>query len=332
MQAVQFSEFSKEGDFSVLTLNTLTKPTVTNQPSSAVIKVHAAAINPVDTYVLKGVMASIGWPAPLPFTPGYDFSGVVESVSDDVSDFKVGDEVYGCHWGPVSHTDEYGATAGTFAEFVAVPVRSLLKKPSNLSHTQAAAIACVGMTATGPFDKTNIGQGSKVLILGGSTAVGMLAIQLAKLKGAWVATTSSVRSLDFVSQFGADKIINYNDTKWWVTAESGLSDLDAVFDCTGEADLFDHVRTEGLVKHGGSFVTVSSHAVGFDPTAHQPRFAFAAFVNSATCYESAKQDRLAALVADGTVKAPVENVYPFTQQGAFDIFTKIASGKSLGKQ
>jgi NADPH:quinone reductase-like Zn-dependent oxidoreductase len=159
-------------------------------------------------------MASIGWPAPLPFTPGYDFSGVIESISNDVSNFKVGDEVYGCHWGPVSHTDEFDCTAGTFAEYLVVPVRSLLKKPSGMSHTQAAAIACVGMTSTGPLDKTEIGPGSKILILGGSTSVGMLAIQNAKLKGAWVATTASSRAMDFVSQFGADQVINYNETKW----------------------------------------------------------------------------------------------------------------------
>ncbi len=102
---------------------------------------------------------------------------------------------------------------------------------------------------------------------------------------------------------------------------------------------------------GGIFVTVAKHDVGFDSTAHQPRFSFAAFVGATSCYDPAKLLSLANLVADGVVKCPVENVFPFTQQGVLiilpfymsdcivfyvtgvtDIFKMAASGKSLGKQ
>ncbi len=160
-------------------------------------------------------MAAIGWSTPLPFIPGYDFSGEIVGISDDVTDFSMGDAVFGTHWGLRTHTDKFRATAGTFAEYVIIPTRSLVKKPSNMSHAQAAAIAMVGKTATGPLEKaTGLGPGSKILVLGGSSGIGSLVIQLAKLKGAWVATTASNRAVNYVSQFGADKIVNYTETCW----------------------------------------------------------------------------------------------------------------------
>eukprot|EP01034_Spumella_vulgaris_P046494 gene46494-57973_t len=206
MQAIQYSQFSKDGEPSPIKLVTVSKP-VLSQPGSALIRVHAASINPIDVYVLKGiVLAMLGWPCPLPFTPGMDFSGVIEIVSDDVTDFHIGDEVFGCHGGVNSHTDEFGSVASTFAEYAIIPSNQFIHKPANLSHVQAASLPMVGMTSIGPLNLAEIGPNSKVLVLGGSTAVGTLAIQLAKLKGAWVATTASTRAIEYVSQFGADQI------------------------------------------------------------------------------------------------------------------------------
>ena len=123
-------------------------------------------------------------PTPLPNTPGYDVSGVIEAIlPDGETDFVVGDEVFGCHWGTHTHTDEYGYTAGSFAEFMIIPIRNLAKKPENITHEQAAANAMVTMTALIPNDLAKVTNGTKVLILGGSTAVGSLAIQIAKSRG-----------------------------------------------------------------------------------------------------------------------------------------------------
>eukprot|EP01034_Spumella_vulgaris_P030085 gene30085-37244_t len=334
MQAVQYSQFSKDGEPSPLKMVTVPKP-VLSHPSSALIKVYAASINPIDVYVVKGMLAQRGWPCPLPGSPGMDFSGIIESLSDDVTDFHVGDEVFGCHGGsPTSgtHVDENGSVASTFAEYFVVPINQVVKKPPALSHVQAAAIALVGMTANGPLGLANVGPSSKVLVLGGSTAVGTLVIQLAKLKGAWVATTASTRAIEYVSQFGADQIVDYTQTKWWETTESGLSGLDVVFDASREENLLERAKTEGVVKEGGKIVSVCTHSLGFNPAAYQPRFSFCAFVSVRPIYSAQDMAQLAQWIADGTVKLPVENVFPFTQQGVLDIFAKSESGKSLGKQ
>eukprot|EP01034_Spumella_vulgaris_P028590 gene28590-35473_t len=169
--------------------------------------------------------------------------------------------------------------------------------------------------------KFTVKPASELRVPGGSTAVGTLVIQLAKLKGAWVATTASTRAVEYVSQFGADQIIDYTQTKWWETAESGLSGLDVVFDAAREENLLERAKTEGVVKEGGKIVSVSSHSLGVD-----------AFVNAGSTYKASDLAYVAELLANGTVKLPVENVFPFTEQGAIDIFAKCASGKSLGKQ
>ncbi len=118
-----------------------------------------------------------------PFVPGYDFSGVIESVSDDVTDFSAGDEVFSCHFGKGVHADEFGNAAGAFAEYILMPVAQLSRKPTSVTHDQAAALACVGTTAERAMQQAKVAAGHKVLVLGGSTAVGSLAIQLAKQRG-----------------------------------------------------------------------------------------------------------------------------------------------------
>merc|ERR1712003_53976 len=94
--------------------------------------------------------------------------------------------------------------AGSFAQYMAVPAIQASKKPGEISHAQAAAIALVGTTAWQALDQLKVGEGTKVLITGGASAVGAVAVQLAKLRGAWVATTGSSRTVEYVSGLGAD--------------------------------------------------------------------------------------------------------------------------------
>eukprot|EP01034_Spumella_vulgaris_P029666 gene29666-36748_t len=196
-----------------------------------------------------------------PHTPGYDFSGVIESVAPDVTTgFKIGDEVFSMNWLlPNTHNNEFGESGGAFAEYIQFPVTHLVKKPPNVSHTVAAALPMVGLTGEVPMRMTNIQAGSKVLIIGGSSAVGSIAIQCAKRRGAHVTTTCSTRAMNYVSQFGADKIINYNEKNWW----EELSDLDFVCDAVG-----------------GSFISLVDISVGYFLDSHRPRFRLAGFWGS----------------------------------------------------
>ncbi len=269
------------------------------------------------------------WPMPLPFIPGYDLSGVVESVDDAVSGFHVGDEVFAVNFADQSHGDGENTIASTFAEYIAIPASRLSHKPASVSHDVAASLALAGTTAFESLEVANVTSGTKMLILGGSSAVGTLAIQLAKLRGAWVVATVSSRSLEFAHQFGADKLINYTQTKWWLEGETGLAGFDLIFDAVGEAGAFEHAKTSGLLKYGGSFVTIASNEAGSDPTAHQPTFSYAARFTMSN--STNVQDKLIQLVSEGKLQVPIEQTFPFTEQGVRDIFTKISSGKSLGK-
>ena len=196
-----------------------------------------------------------------------------------------------------------------------------------MTFDQAAAIALVGTTAYQIlFDCAKVKRGQRVLILGGATSVGQVAVQLAKDAGAWVATTSSTRNLSYVAQFGADLIVNYNNEKWEEIGQ--LKDLDAVLDTVGENDVFARCVENKVVKSDGAFVSIASVDAGFDPSAHAPLHyaAFYVLKNSV-----AAQDVLANKLAAGTLKITIDEAFPFTTEGVQDLFRKVMGNASNGK-
>jgi NADPH:quinone reductase-like Zn-dependent oxidoreductase len=215
--------------------------------------------------------------------------------------------------------------AGAFAEFVTVPANRVSRKPDGVTHDEAAAVALVGTTAhQALFSCAKLAAGQRVLILGGASAVGTVAVQLAKLKGAWVAATSSARTLDYAASFAPDKLINYNETDW--SADADLHGVDVVFDTIGEAKGID--RAKAILKPDGAFVTIASFDAGFNPSGHPP-LRYAAFM----CLTNAPavQDELAGLIVSGKLKVSIEDRFPFTEDGVRQLFKKQDSGKSMGK-
>lgn len=294
------------------------------------IKTCAAAINPVDYKIITGKISS--WPNPIPLTPGYDVSGIVQQVGANVEGFAVGDEVFAANWGSNkethlnNHADEGMPLAGAFAEFVALPAFKVSKKPSGVTHSQAAGVALVGQTAHQAL-KRLLGDdysGKRILILGGAGAVGFVACQLAKQGGATVYTTCSTRTEEYVQRTGADGLINYREVDW---ASSDLvKNVDAVFDTTGEADSF--VKAKTILKDNGAFVSIASFDVGTDPSAHAP-LRFASFMILRNDRED--QDLLASMIAAGSLEVSVNRTFPFTRDGITDMFNVTAEGKSMGK-
>eukprot|EP01034_Spumella_vulgaris_P027590 gene27589-34334_t len=179
-QAVQYSEASS--DFSKIHIVSVAKPSLVI-PGFVSVKIHAAAINPIDLMVFHGYLKGM-WSLPLPFSMGYDFSGVIESVGEDVTSFAVGDAVFAVNWGKANHQAENvnQPIGGAFAEYISVPVSILSHKPANVTHQTAAAVALVGTTALDVLNTAKVAKGTKVLVLGASTAVGSIAIQIAKLR------------------------------------------------------------------------------------------------------------------------------------------------------
>jgi len=322
MKAAQITEFSD--DMYAFTLADL--PVPSPPPGFVVVKVAAAAANPVDCKVLGGHVKE-AWNCPLPWVAGYDFSGTVAETGDGVDGFGVGDEVFAVNWGTHHHgaaTDEEPAGGG-FAEYISLPATKLSNKPAGVTHRDAAAIALVGTTAWQSLDLLGAGSDTTVVILGGSGAVGAAAVQLAKLRGATVITTCSPRTLEFVATLGADRIIDYTTTKWFEDPDLVRTGVDAVFDTVGEEDTF--ANAKAVLSDTGSFLSIASFEAGVDPAAHAP-LAYAArycLVN-----DPAVQDELATLIEQGKLSLPVEE-FPFTHDGIGSLLEKQQSGKSIGK-
>lgn len=324
MKAVQYSAFSQ--DLNDAKIVTVSKPEAS--AGYAVVKVMAAAGNPIDYMVMKGYLKDF-WPMEYPFTMGYDFAGVVESVVDEDASkpFSIGDEVFAVNWGEYKHDTQGQPIGGAFAEYIKIPISKLSKKPSGISFADAAAIALVGTTAYQMVnDYAKITSGMKVLILGGPTSVGVLAIQLAKANGAYVATTTSTRNLDTVKKLNPDRIINYREEKWEDAAD--VKGYDVVLDIVGEEDALSKSRTNGTLKEDGCFITITNAAIGFDPTAYPP-LRFGAMI----CLSNnpAHQDKLASMLADGSLQQSIGTEYPFTNEGVQAMLNSIENKTAQGK-
>jgi NADPH:quinone reductase len=169
--------------------------------NEVLVKVYATSINPADCGVRQGLF---GLRIKLPALLGYDVSGVVEAIGENVRDFQVGDEVYyaiGIMEGQGANTEYNVANESIVA-----------KKPTNLSHTEAASVPVAGGTAWAAlFNRANIKVGETVLIHGGAGGVGSFAIQIAKAAGAYVYTTCGSYDFDLVKSIGADRAIDYRN-------------------------------------------------------------------------------------------------------------------------
>lgn len=232
------------GSPDVLQLEEIEKPTPAD--NEVLVKVKAAAVNPLDWHYMRGspyIMRLMGAGLGSPADPrmGVDFAGTVEAVGRDVTQFKPGDEVF-------------GGRSGAFAEYVIIPDdRALVLKPENLSFEQAASVPIAAITALQALrDKGQIKPGHKVLINGASGGVGTFAVQIAKSYGAEVTGVCSARNADMVRSIGADHVIDYKTEDY---TESGLR-YDLIIDMVGNHSLSKNrqvLTPEGkLVMVGGA--------------------------------------------------------------------------------
>jgi NADPH:quinone reductase-like Zn-dependent oxidoreductase len=214
------------------------------------IDVHAAGVNPLDFKIRRGELKRVRRHK-LPLVLGNELSGVVTKVGPRVKAFKPGDEVF-------ARVDK--DRVGAFAEQVAVQEQYVARKPANLSHVEAASIPLVGLTSwQALLERAELKPGQKVLIHAGAGGIGTFAIQLAKQRGAHVATTASARNHELVRKLGADVAIDYTKTDF--TEE--LSDYDVVYDTLGGDTL---LQSFSVVKPGGIVVSIAA-SVPDQPTA-----------------------------------------------------------------
>lgn len=197
-----------------------------------IVRLHAAGLNPLDTKVRK---LHFMYPDHLPAILGCDGAGIVDRVGDAVTRFKPGDEVYFFNGG-------LGREAGTYAEYTLVQEAHAALKPKRLSMVEAAAVPLVLITAwEALYDRVALARGESVLIHAGAGGVGHIAIQLARIRGAHVATTiAGDEKAKFVHSLGAELVIDYRRDDFVAAALrwTGERGLDVVLDTVGGSPFY----------------------------------------------------------------------------------------------
>ena len=202
------------------------------------VRVMAAGVNPVDSYVRQGKFGLGDGPKII----GSDISGVVEKVGASAKKFKPGDAVY-CYLSVMR--------GGAYAEYAIARESETALKPKNISFEEAAAVPLAGTTAwQALIDSGKITNGQTVLIHGGSGGVGSFAIPIAKARGAKVIATASTEHQPILKQLGVDQAIDYQTAKF----EGVVKDVDLVLNCV-RADALS--RSYGVVKKGGTIISIT---------------------------------------------------------------------------
>ena len=211
-----------------------------------VLEVKATSVNPLDTMLRS---AETPWSANLPEILHGDVAGVIVEVGEGVEQFRVGDEVYGCAGG-------IAGTQGALAEYMLVDADLMAHKPQILSMREAAALPLVSITAWEALvSKMHIKPGDNVLIHGATGGVGHIAVQLAKVLGATVATTSLARNIDLAHTLGADQVINaeQQSVEDYTQQLTGGLGFDAIFDTIAG----DHIQNSfKAARYNGKVATI----------------------------------------------------------------------------
>ena len=294
------------------------------------VKVHAISVNPVDTKLRRRVAPENGHKI-----LGYDASGIIEQVGENVKNFKVGDEVF--YAGDITR-------AGTNAEYHAVDSRIVGKKPQTLSFAETAAMPLTSITAWELlFDSLKVKEGTEdgesILIIGGAGGVGSILIQLAKqLTGLNViATASRSDTIEWVKEMGADHVINHRES-----LVDQLKALDItpkyVAALTGTAGHFDAIIE--LIKPRGHVAIIDDPDI-LDINAGKPKsvsfswefmFTRSMFETDDIEEQSKLLNRVSALLDDGTLKGTAtKNLGAITAKNLIQAHEIQESGRAIGK-
>lgn len=295
------------------------------------VRVRAAGLNPPDWYLRAGmpeVPAHLRPPMDLPMTLGTDVSGVVAAVADGVTEFAVGDEVFGLLRFPET------MDAGAYAEYVTAPARDLARKPASLDHTHAAAVPMAALTAwqflvelghdhPSPFQEARhspvaLGPGTTVVVNGAAGGVGHVVVQLATWQGTRVVAIASGRHETFLRDLGADEFIDYTAQR----PEEAVTGADLVVDVVGGPTSGRFLRT---LRRGGSLFPV--YVARYDPE----EVAAAGVTVSATQVRAsgAQMAQLAALFDQGVLRVAIDSTFPLTD--AAQAHAHAARGHLQGK-
>jgi len=300
----------------VLTVEDVPVPQV--GPHGVLVQVRAVSVNPIDWKLRQGSLKALR-DYVFPVIWGSDLSGEVVETGGAVTLFKPGDEVYGFKDGNVAKTFR-----GTYAEYVAIPEKSLAKKPANLSFEEAASVPAAALTAwQALLKKGRLKPGQRVLVHAGAGGVGIFAVQIAKTFGAYVAATAGAHNQQFLRELGADLAIDYEHERF----SERVSGCDVVLDGVGSGVWRDSLS---VLKLGGRLISLVPSA----PTDAAGRAGFvttvaarlaAAKINAAlrgrrfapvfVKPRGGDLEKIGALLEAGKIRTVIDRVFPLEQIG-----------------
>jgi NADPH:quinone reductase-like Zn-dependent oxidoreductase len=284
MKAIEINQYGKEEQLAIVDVA---------QPKAGkgqvIVRILATSFNPIDPKRTSGNMRQV-FPLQFPFVPGGDFSGVVDSIGENVHGFERGDEVFG-----------YSMSGGAYAEYIAIDADKVAPKPKTLNHIESASLALVAQTALQMLDRSGVQKGQTVLIHGAGGAVGGLAVQLAHHLGVIVIAATSAPSLNRVKGYGANQVIEYAAGPF----EKSVHGVDAVLDTVG-GDV--QQRSFGVLKPGGVLVAITQ-----PPSEEEAAKRGVKASMLATEVSSAGLRKVAQLADAGEIKPYVGKVYQLSE-------------------
>ncbi|MEX2140353.1 MAG: NADPH:quinone reductase [Pirellulales bacterium] len=287
-------------------------------------KVHAVAVNPVDTYIRAGAIAM---PLTFPFIVGCDVAGVVDQVGPHATRFKPGDRVWGSNQGLLGRQ-------GTFAEFVCMDENWLYPSPPGVTDEDLAAIALVGITAhLGLVRDAELQRGETLFVNGGSGGVGSMVVQMAKILGARVVTTAgSDAKTERCRALGADHVINYKTQDALAeTKRFAPEGVNVYWETLREPDF--ERTTEMLAERGRMILMAGRDArptfpVGPFYVKGCSLHGFVMFKATPAEQRSCAED-LNRWLAAGQLKAPIDRILPLSETAAAH---KLQEENTVGKK
>ncbi|MFZ3494024.1 NADP-dependent oxidoreductase [Streptomyces sp. 5.8] len=301
MKAITYTAY---GTPDILALTEVPEPKV--GPGEVLVRVKAAGVNPVDWKLAAGYLDPI-LEVRYPVIPGWDVAGVVEAVGEDTFDYAVGDEVYG-------YIRKEWVELGTYAELVSAPVRTLARKPRELSFEQAAGIPLAGLTAYQSLTRVGLKAGETVLIHSAAGGTGSFGVQIAVALGLRVIGTAGAHNHDYLRSLGAEPVL-YGEGFADRVRELAPEGVDAALDFFGD-DVIPALRS--LVKEERRVVSIADYTAAAQG-AHQ------LWVRP----DTADLTFLAELADKGGLTVNVEHALPLAE--AAKAWELSATGRTRGK-
>ncbi|HEX2041697.1 MAG TPA: NADP-dependent oxidoreductase [Acidimicrobiales bacterium] len=255
------------------------------------VRVQASSINPLDGGIAAGMLKDM-LPHEYPITLGRDFAGVVEQVGDGVTYVAAGDEVFGevSAFVPPVHN-------GAWAEQIVVGEDFLAKKPAGVDSAQAGAAPVVSLTALATVDALELSSGQTVLVVGATGGVGSIVVQLAKAAGATVVAPALPEDEEFLRGLGVDDVLPREGDLVAAARERYPDGVDALVDLVTP---YQPTPYDGVLADGGRIAS-PTNAAGEGPG--RTNVSHGAILNRHSL------ERVAGLLADGTIKVPIQRTY-----------------------